>query len=210
MDPAQYLEKWRAGFFKDKPGDAVYAGGTPNFNERTGQYTSKAPDMEAYKPAANASNTAWSRAWNEYNSSLPEQVRGTQAQSFTLPGYGIRSRISPQTGRRSDPAKTGSGNEGNFAYLPDDSRPKFFEQRATDWTGGRSEAPDYGRRDAFIDSLNQRLAQYQTNSGVYQGQGAPTPNWGIAPSYDIAALWSQAGDMSKRGFSNPFGLQSRS
>lgn len=159
----------------------------------------------APEDAARQSNTAWSQAWNDAwtNYRGPAPVARTTAQSYELPGANYRQRL----GSNEAPVFTGIGNEGNYAYRAPGDRPNFFEQRSSDWTGGTAQTPDYTRRDAFINTLNDRLASYQRNSGVFQGDGRPPASWGGAPQFDIPSLWSQAGEAVRSGFSNPFALR---
>ncbi len=135
------------------------------------------------------SNTAFAQAWNQ------ARPQGSpEAQSFTTPGVNYTRRIDPTGRTRSERSVSGQGNQGNLAYAYE--RPKFFEQRATDFTGQNAETPDYGRRDAFIDLLNRRLSAYQRTPDGSMGR----------PSFDVNALWSQAGDMVQSGWQNPFAL----
>lgn len=56
----------------------------------------------------------------------------------------------------------------------------------------------YAQRDALIQLLNDDNARYQRQSGAGAGPGS-----GFKKP-DFAALWSQAGNMVKQGWQNPF------
>ena len=66
-----------------------------------------------------------------------------------------------------------------------------------------NQMPDYSQRDAFIQRLNDTMAGYQANQGVYQGQGAPPPSWGQPPQFNFPQLWQDAGQMVSNGWRNP-------
>jgi hypothetical protein len=202
----------------------VWAGGTPNFDEKTGQYkqayqaAQKPFDPSAilkqhgfgdYKPgsftqvaassAPTPSNQIWAQAWNQ---ARPQSQKATpQANTYTAPGEHYRQQLRFDGKPQAAPARMGSSDFGNYAYAQDGYRPAAFTQKATDFTGAASESPDFARRDAFIDQLNARLGSYQ--SGVYS-----TPQPRNAPSYDVQALWENAGKMVRNGWRNPFSRQS--
>jgi hypothetical protein len=199
----------------------VWAGGTPNFDEKTGQYkqayqaAQKPFDPSAilkqhgfgdYKPgsftqvaassAPTPSNQIWARAWNQ---ARPQDAK--PATTYAAPGEHYRQQLRFDGKPQAAPARMGSSDFGNYAYAQDGYRPAAFTQKATDFTGAASESPDFARRDAFIDQLNARLGSYQ--SGVYS-----TPQPRNAPSYDVQALWENAGKMVRNGWRNPFSRQS--
>lgn len=204
----------------------VYAGGTPGFNEKTGQYTKPpewtppkldpqalmkqygygdwptAPKSEMRQVTTPATNTTWTDAYNAasqaYNQTYNvKPTQATQAQSYTMPGTNYRQRITFDGAPQEAPKFLSYGNQGNMAYAYD--RPAPYSQQSTMFDGTVSAAPDYARRDAFIDQLNARLGQYQQKAGVFS---SPQPL--ETPSFDIQALWDNAGRMVANGWRNPF------
>lgn len=203
--------------------DTEYGGGTPHFYEedRARSLGWKSPlPQSAFKDAAGnpytpfqlpqkvtpvtsqPANTTWAKAWNESYRPPVKPQEFTPAQSFVGQGQNFTRQLNPTSRQYSQRVSSGQGNQGNLAHTPD-SRPSYFEQRTTDFTGAQSAAPDYARRDAFIDSLNRRLAQYQMQSRVSQA-----PIMASAPQFDVADLWRQAGENTD--FRNPFVLRQRS
>jgi hypothetical protein len=78
-----------------------------------------------------------------------------------------------------------------------------FDAQYGQYGGGYASTPNTNQRDAFIQRLNDSMAGYQANSGVYQGQGAPPPSWGQAPQVNVPQMWSDAGSMVQSGWKNP-------
>jgi hypothetical protein len=88
----------------------------------------------------------------------------------------------------------GAQPDGNFAYATPQNRPAPFTQRFTNFDGTQSEQPDFGRRDAFIQNINDAMLPYY--GGKSQG----------APQFDFQNMWSKAGDMVSNGWQNPFAM----
>lgn len=90
-------------------------------------------------------------------------------------------------------------------FSPPSSMPQstFSAQYGQYGTGGYAPVANTNQRDAFIQRLNDAMAGYQVNSGVYQGQGSPPPSWGQPPQFNIPQMWSDAGTMVQSGWQNP-------
>lgn len=67
----------------------------------------------------------------------------------------------------------------------------------------RQQGANVPQRDAFIQRINDTMAGYQGNQGVYQGDGAPPPSWGRPPQFNFPQMWNQAGQMVSNGWTNP-------
>ena len=85
----------------------------------------------------------------------------------------------------------GGEGEGNLANMPEDQRPPGFTASYTDPFGNQASQPQFAQRDALIEMLNQQMLPYQMG----QQQGAPT--------FNLPAMWGQAGDMVNAGWTNP-------
>lgn len=88
--------------------------------------------------------------------------------------------------------------EGNLAYAAPDKRPAAFSKSIIGFDGQRYDDPSayYRQRDAFIQRLNDERGKLSAMSG-------PSAPPGMTPNRDFRALWGQAGDMAKDGWTNP-------
>lgn len=137
-------------------------------------------------------------AWNKqpsiqnnpsYNMAPPAAPAPAAPQgpyTYTAPGF---MESGPYGGQMT---YGGESDFGNFAYAPIDQRPQPFTAQYQGYDGSISDKPDFGRRDAFIQQVNDSMMPY------YAGQktGAPPSNFND--------MWQKAGDMVKDGYQNPF------
>ena len=79
----------------------------------------------------------------------------------------------------------------SLADLPPDQRPPGFQQSFTDPFGNQTTENPMAQRDAMIEMLNRQMLPYQM--GQQQGR----------PSFNLPAMWQQAGDMVQGGWTNP-------
>lgn len=129
-----------------------------------------------------------------------------RAMRMDSPSYG--GGASPFLGGAS--AQGGSPPQQQGAYSgPYGTQPGFRSrggQRYGDYGQQplpRQQGANVPQRDAFIQRINDTMAGYQGNQGVYQGDGAPPPSWGRPPQFNFPQLWNQAGQMVSNGWTNP-------
>lgn len=103
-----------------------------------------------------------------------------------FPGFATGSPMPGGQGRR---RQSGQGAQGGQDY-------SFL-------LNGQQQRQDPSQRDAFIQRINDTMAGYQSNQGVYQGEGAPPPSWGQPPQFNFPQLWREAGQMVSNGWRNP-------
>jgi hypothetical protein len=116
----------------------------------------------------------------------PSPPRPSPAQPIQPPSQG-----TPYAPMQPFSVTFGGEGEGNLANMPEDQRPPGFTASYTDPFGNQASQPQFAQRDALIEMLNQQMLPYQMG----QQQGAPT--------FNLPAMWGQAGDMVNAGWTNP-------
>lgn len=123
---------------------------------------------------------------------------GADGQSFYQPGdFGRRVRLAQdprpvqQPYNNPPPQQPYYGTpESHYPGFASGSQPQVFNLPAMD------QGPQfYNQRDAFINNINQSLGQQ-----MMQNFGSSRP---IPPQLDFGALWGQAGEMARNGWTNP-------
>lgn len=173
---------WRAsGASRPKP--QQNAGG----DQEAQPGTQKAPDMSMYSPPGQARPVQAQSQGTPYGTpgGMPS-IPGFQ--SFAMPGYGTRQQADGSE------QYTGQNDFGNFGNMPVNQRPLPFSAQYTNFDGTASSQPDFGRRDAFIQNINDAMLPYY----VGQSQGAP--------QFDFQSMYQKAGDMVSNGWQNPFAM----
>lgn len=165
------------------------AGGAPNSKV---QYR-RPPDKPSYGGGANPYLGGGMQ-------SFPQGQGGSQQQGG--------ASASPYLGAGARRAGNPGGNQPASPYLGGGDYSAYRGQRRAPGGIGSAQQsanqmPDYSQRDAFIQRLNDTMAGYQGNQGVYQGQGAPPPSWGRPPQFNFPQLWQDAGQMVSNGWRNP-------
>lgn len=184
-DPNVLLNTDRDAQFGPKSPDAVYRAYQTGYRPSTAEqyYNQERPSYDRWfrtwtqgTPEPMPSNQVFPRAWNDAMAQYADapRTRITQAQTF------------------------GGEGEGNLAYAQD--RPPAFQTRVTGFGAQMAPADFTAQRDAFIQRLNDERGRLSSQAGVYGNNGRP--NF-YRPSRDFGALWRQAGDMVKDGWTNP-------
>ncbi len=184
--PSAYTPKPQAPKRKAAPGDVYSA-------RRAWKQAGGTGDWRAYMPGAGGYQNA------------PLAEPG----GMSMPAYAPPS----QPGTRGGAATPGllDGGWGQPNARPSSPIPPYaaalpqggFNASYGQLGGGYGSTPDFNRRDAFINNINETMAGYQGNQGTYQGNDTPPATWGQAPQFDFPALWKQAGNMVQSGWQNP-------
>jgi hypothetical protein len=153
------------------------------------QQPAKQPDMSAYGGKASGgyqayspqSNTSYSNPYGSGQQSYSQ----TQSTTQQMPGYqtNYQGQQSPWSGQIPNPQTT-----------------QNFTQQVQSPFGTMDPTQFYAQRDALISKLNDYSNGYAMQSGTsMNGSFGPAP---VAPNFQD--MWSQAGDMVKGGWQNPF------
>jgi hypothetical protein len=156
------------------------------------QQPAKQTDMSAYGGGsqggygayANPSSGSYGAYSNPYGSGQ-QSYSQTQSTTQQMPGYqtNYQGQQSPWSGQIPNPQTT----------------PTFTSQAQSPF-GSMDPSQFYAQRDALISKLNDYSNGYAMQSGTsMDGSFGPAP---VAPNFQN--MWSQAGDMVKGGWQNPF------
>lgn len=163
------------------PSGTMYAGGTPNFNERTGGY-------EAYRPGK-AQPVQTPSQGTQYSPGYGGRMNGG-GQNYTddfrdSDKDGVDDRYQPSPGKKPvELPKATTVNygdpRGGYATAAPQDRPPPFQMQAAQTPWGPSMDP-FAERDAFISQLNQQRMQRQDQFNQFgMAQGSPWMNYGQA------------------------------
>lgn len=189
----------------------------PPSDPRRGSFT---PDSPTWNDPRNAkARERYNKLLDEYTQyQAPQQTPiygggpGADGQPFYQPGdFGRRVRLAqdprpvtqPYNNPPPAPQPYYGTPEANFPGFPSGqqsvpsvstgqwlSQPQVFNLPAMD------QGPQfYNQRDAFINNINQSLGQQ-----MMQNFGSAQP---MPPQMNYGALWGQAGEMARNGWSNP-------
>lgn len=164
-------------------GDMQFAGGTPYFDERTGQARQPARqsggmDMSAYRPGqAQSQQPSFGSA---YNPNANERLPGNFGQP-------------PQQNAGRQPASFGdmqfAGGTPYFDERTGQTRQPPFQMAPAQTPWGQSMDP-FAERDAFVNQINQQRMQNQI---AFNSGGPTNPAAGMNPGIDYQRAMQQAG-----------------
>jgi hypothetical protein len=82
-------------------------------------------------------------------------------------------------------------------------RPSPFTQTLKTPFGQMDPSQFYKQRDAFIQTVNDKMGRQMAGGGIYQGRGAPPKSFGAPPQFNVSQMWANAGGMVRDGWQNP-------
>jgi hypothetical protein len=208
----------------------VYAGGSPNFDERTGQFK-QPPAQSQYKQAYDAAKkpfdptalmkqygyqagpvtrvtatsapTPSNQIWTKaWNQSRPQFPGASQAPTAqSYSAPGQHYRQQLRFDGKPQPAPVLMGNSDRGNYAY--AQPGYRPEAYSQRT------TNYTGATSIAPDFNRRdafISQLNDRLGSYQNRagvfGSAQPM--APPSYDIQALWDSAGRMVRNGWRNPF------
>ena len=214
----------------------VYAGGNPNFDERTGQFKQPPTQQSQYKQAYEAAKKPFdpsalmkqygyqsgpvtkvsattapppsNQIWTQaVNQSRPQFPGASQAPAAqSYTAPGQQYRQQLRFDGKPQAAPVFVGNSDMGNYAY--AQPGYRPEAYSQRTTDFTGATSNGQDFARRDAF---IAQLNDRLGTYQNRAGV---FGSAqqidrPTYDIQSLWDNAGKMVKSGWSNPFSVARR-